>query len=347
MFRFELVVTPVVGARDPQAEAVTSALAHSDFSSVRADVVGRYLRFSVQGNGCRSGALAGRQSLSAVSGESQLETYSLRLLADPPAVAAERATDSGAGGIVSVRNPIKAAVIVFPGSNGDRDLYEALCAAGLIPVCTRDTDDIPGDVALCGPPGGFPYGDYWRAGVLASRARAVRRLASFHASGGLVIGICNGFQILAEAGYLRGALTYNTPPRFVHRFVTVVVRETAERGPWFSTLPVGTKLTLPIAHAEGAYRLPKMVIPSAADSLVLRTQPQRIAAFDAAAVSDETGRILGIMPHPERAIDLLLGSQDGLCACSRVRSDFFAAGTDTMKKSRSTKRCAGPRSVST
>lgn len=213
---------------------------------------------------------------------------------------------------MSVRNPIKAAVIVFPGSNGDRDLYEALCAAGFDTQYVRDTDDIPGDVALCGLPGGFSYGDYWRAGVLASRARAVRQLASFHASGGLVIGICNGFQILTEAGYLRGALTYNSPPRFVHRFVTVVVRETAERSPWFSTLPVGTKLTLPIAHAEGAYRLPKdghSVLPRI--PLCYEHNPNG-SQLDAAAVSDETGRILGIMPHPERAIDLLLGSQDGL-----------------------------------
>lgn len=213
---------------------------------------------------------------------------------------------------MSERNPTKAAVIVFPGSNGERDLFEALCAAGFDTQFLRDADDIPGDVALCGLPGGFSYGDYWRAGVLASRARAVRQLASFHASGGLIIGICNGFQILAEAGLLRGALSYNSPPQFVHRWVTVRVKENADRSPWFATLPAGQTLLLPIAHAEGSYRLPSdgpSVLPKI--PLCYEHNPNG-SALDAAAVMDETGRILGIMPHPERAIDRLLGSQDGL-----------------------------------
>lgn len=97
MFRFELVVTPVVGARDPQAEAVTSALAHSDFSSVRADVVGRYLRFSIQETDADRALLLADKVCQQFLVNPNLETYSLRLLADPPAVAAERATDSGAG----------------------------------------------------------------------------------------------------------------------------------------------------------------------------------------------------------------------------------------------------------
>ncbi len=216
------------------------------------------------------------------------------------------------GEIESTRNPSKAAVIVFPGSNGDRDLYEALCLAGFEVEYLRDSEEIPGDVALVGLPGGFSFGDYWRAGVLASRARAVRSLAAFHAAGGLVIGICNGFQILAEAGYLRGALTYNTPPRFLHRWVTVRVTEIAQRSPWFSTIPTASKLRLPIANAEGCY-----VAPSDAAAVLPRIplcydQNPNGSQLDAAAVTDETGRILGIMPHPERAIDLLLGSQDGL-----------------------------------
>ncbi len=214
--------------------------------------------------------------------------------------------------LATERNPSKAAVIVFPGSNGDRDLFEALCLAGFQVEYLRDSEEIPGDVALVGLPGGFSFGDYWRAGVLASRARAVRSLAAFHASGGLVIGICNGFQILAEAGYLRGALSYNSPPRFLHRWVSVHVTETAQRSPWFSTIPTATKLRLPIANAEGCY-----VAPLDAGSLVPRIplcyeRNPNGSQLDAAAVTDETGRILGIMPHPERAIDLLLGSQDGL-----------------------------------
>ena len=149
-------------------------------------------------------------------------------------------------------------------------------------------------------PGGFSYGDYMRAGAIASLAPVMTSVIDAARAGTPVLGICNGFQILAEEGYLRGALTYNSPPRFVHRFVTVVVRETAERSPWFSTLPVGTKLTLPIAHAEGAYRLPKdghSVLPRI--PLCYEHNPNG-SQLDAAAVSDETGRILGIMPHPER-----------------------------------------------
>jgi phosphoribosylformylglycinamidine synthase I len=212
--------------------------------------------------------------------------------------------------------PPTAIVLVFPGSNGERDLYEALQLAGFapryLPASEALPDDVADDVALVGLPGGFSYGDYWRAGMLASRARAVRSLPRIIARGGLVIGICNGFQILVEAGLLPGALTYNSPPRFVHRYIEVTVTAAARGNPWFSELGEGDTLRLPIAHAEGNYYHPAgapFLAPRV--PLVYRENPNGSMA-DAAAVLDDSGRVLGLMPHPERACESVLGSQDGL-----------------------------------
>jgi len=207
---------------------------------------------------------------------------------------------------------VQAAVIVFPGSNGERDLSEALSLAGFTVRFIGAEQEIPSDVSLVGLPGGFAYGDYWRAGVLASRARAVRSLASLHLRGGLVIGICNGFQILVESGLLPGALTYNHPPRFVHRWATLRITEEAVRSPWFSSLPRGAALRLPIAHGEGCYLHADSVGGIRPSIPLIYTDNPNGSMFDAAAVLDSSGRILGIMPHPERACDLMLGSQDGL-----------------------------------
>lgn len=206
----------------------------------------------------------------------------------------------------------QAAVIVFPGSNGDRDLYEALILAGFDSRYLPAYESIPTALSVVALPGGFSYGDYWRAGMLAARARAVRSLGAHLATGGLVIGVCNGFQILVEAGYLSGALTYNAPPRFVHRWVDVRVTAAARRSPWFSLYPTHSLLHLPVANGEGNYQ------PSEDDAtlaarvpLVYERNPNGSAA-NTAAVLDDTGKVLGIMPHPERACDLVLGSSDGL-----------------------------------
>lgn len=207
-----------------------------------------------------------------------------------------------------------AAVIVFPGSNGERDLFEALTLAGFTPRYHPASAALPEDVALVGLPGGFSYGDYWRAGMLASRAPAVRSLAAFIARGGLTIGVCNGFQILVEAGYLPGALTYNHPPRFIHRWIEVAVTKVAKASgsPFFSTLAAGTRLRLPIAHAEGCYCHPGGAAALATRVPLVYTDNPNGSLADAAAVLDDSGRVLGIMPHPERACEAVLGSRDGL-----------------------------------
>lgn len=214
---------------------------------------------------------------------------------------------------MSGAQPLRAAVIVFPGSNGDRDLAEALSAASFqVELCASDAA-LPHDVALVGLPGGFSYGDYWRAGMLASQARAVRELAPHVERGGLVIGVCNGFQILVEAGLLPGALGYNAPPGFRHRWVEVEVSAGALRSPWFHLLRAGKKLRLPMAHAEGRYQ-PPAEAEDMERFIPLRYCNNPSGSYrDAAALLDATGRILGIMPHPERAADPRLGSSDGLC----------------------------------
>lgn len=210
--------------------------------------------------------------------------------------------------------PCRAAVLVFPGSNGDRDLLEALAWSGFDARPLAAHAELPDDVQLIALPGGFSYGDYWRAGMLASRARAVRGLAGFIKKGGLVLGICNGFQILAEAGYLPGGLSYNRPPRFIHRWLDVIVTAaaTASGSPWFRGLAVGQRLHLPIAHAEGRYVHPGGPAAISPRVPLLYAENPNGSLADVAAVLDDSGRILGIMPHPERACDSVLGSQDGL-----------------------------------
>lgn len=206
--------------------------------------------------------------------------------------------------------PLRAAVIVFPGSNGERDLAEALSTVGFSVEYTRSDAPLPAGVRLIGLPGGFSYGDYWRAGMLASRDQAVRGLPAAVAGGALVIGICNGFQILVEAGLLSGALTYNSPPGFRHRWVTVEV--TAARSPWFAGIEPGTRLQLPMANGEGRYYHPDGEAGIAGRVPLRYVGNPNGSLGSTAALLDETGRVLGVMPHPERASDPLLGSDSGL-----------------------------------
>lgn len=212
----------------------------------------------------------------------------------------------------------RAAVIVFPGSNGDRDLIEALGVAGFDAFPHPSSRAVPSDVALAGLPGGFSFGDYWRAGMLASQEPAVRSLGGLVAAGGLVLGVCNGFQILVEAGLLPGALSYNDPAGFRHRWVTVRCA-LATDSPWFRRIPSGTRLRLPIAHGEGCYVHPGGFAAVAPQAPLLYDENPNGSVGDVAALLDGTGRILGIMPHPERASDRDLGSADGLLLLAGAR----------------------------
>jgi phosphoribosylformylglycinamidine synthase len=204
-------------------------------------------------------------------------------------------------------------VVVFPGTNGDHDVAHVVTR--LLGHGTRfvrwDEAALTGDVVVL--PGGFSYGDALRAGALAKRTPVMAAVADFAARGGPVLGICNGFQVLTEAGLLPGALVTNAHGRFVGASSTVRVdgRETAfTRG-----LARGTRLTMPVAHGEGRYVADEATLDAleAAGRVVLRYEENPNGSMrDIAGVSNAAGNVVGLMPHPERAAERLLGSDDGL-----------------------------------
>jgi phosphoribosylformylglycinamidine synthase I len=200
-------------------------------------------------------------------------------------------------------------VLVFPGSQDDRDAAWALGALGAQAVLVWHSEqELPALDAVV-LPGGFSYGDYLRCGAIARFSPAMQAVAAFAAEGGLVLGICNGFQILCEAGLLPGALRANASLQFVCRDVTVVV-EHAET--LFTTrCQPEQELVIPVKHGEGAYHLP----PDLPDEqVVLRYLPEENpngSDADIAGVTNAEGNVFGLMPHPEHAVDPLLGSGDG------------------------------------
>jgi phosphoribosylformylglycinamidine synthase subunit PurQ / glutaminase len=209
---------------------------------------------------------------------------------------------------VSRRRP-RIAVIRFPGSNDDRDAAWALSALGAEPVLAWHGDaELPRVEALV-LPGGFSYGDYLRCGAIARFSPAMDAVAAFAADGGPVLGICNGFQILCEAGLLPGVLRPNASLSFVCRDVPLVV-ERADT-PFTARCEPGQTLTIPVKHGEGAYHAPPE-LPD--EQIVLRYAPganPNGSERDIAGVANAEGNVLGLMPHPEHAVDPLLGSGDG------------------------------------
>jgi phosphoribosylformylglycinamidine synthase subunit PurQ / glutaminase len=200
-------------------------------------------------------------------------------------------------------------VLVFPGSQDDRDAAWALGALGAEAVLVWHSEEELPTLDAVVLPGGFSYGDYLRCGAIARFSPAMRAVAAFAAEGGLVLGICNGFQILCEAGLLPGALRANASLQFVCRDVTVVV-EHAET-PFTTRCRPGQKLVIPVKHGEGAYHLP----PDLPDEqVVLRYLPEENpngSDADIAGVTNAESNVFGLMPHPEHAVDPLLGSGDG------------------------------------
>jgi phosphoribosylformylglycinamidine synthase subunit PurQ / glutaminase len=201
------------------------------------------------------------------------------------------------------------AVLVFPGSNDDRDAAWALSALGAEPVrLWHQEEELPriDGVVL---PGGFSYGDYLRCGAIARFAPVMEAVAAFAAAGGPVLGICNGFQILCEAGLLPGVLRPNASLEFVCRDVAVRV-ERADT-PFTARCEEGQQLVIPVKHGEGCYHAPPGLL---SDDIVLRYAPGENpngSADDIAGVVSEAGNVMGVMPHPEHAVDPLLGSGDG------------------------------------
>ena len=198
-------------------------------------------------------------------------------------------------------------VVTFLGSNDDRDALWALAAldAEAVPVW-HEEPELP-DLDAVVLPGGFSYGDYLRCGAIARFAPAMCAVADFAAEGGLVLGICNGFQILCEAGLLPGVLRPNTSLSFVCRDVRLRV-ERADL-PFTERCVTQRELVIPVKHGEGCYIRP----PDLPDEqVVLRyLEPVNGSVDDIAGVCNEAGNVMGVMPHPEHAVDPLLGSADG------------------------------------
>jgi phosphoribosylformylglycinamidine synthase len=200
-------------------------------------------------------------------------------------------------------------VIVFPGSNDDRDAAWALGALGAEAVLVWHAEDALPQLDAVVLPGGFSYGDYLRAGAIARFSPAMRAVTDLAAAGGLVLGICNGFQILCEAGLLPGVLRPNESLEFICRDVPVVVERTDT--PFTSRCEPGQELVMPVKHGEGCYHAPPDL---AEDQVVFRYAPGENpngSEHDIAGVVSSDGNVLGLMPHPEHAVDPLLGSGDG------------------------------------
>lgn len=220
---------------------------------------------------------------------------------------------------------VRVGVVVFPGSNCDADTIHALGLVGAeaVPLWHESVD-----LGGCGAvvlPGGFAYGDYLRAGVIARFSPVMRSVAAFAAAGGLVLGICNGFQVLAEAGLVPGALLRNRGLRFLGRDVHVVPERLDT--PFTCALPDRRPLRLPIAHGEGAYFADEAALDEleATGAVLFRYADAggTVATVDdaeanpngslraIAGVIAPGGTVGGLMPHPERASEAVLGSDDG------------------------------------
>jgi phosphoribosylformylglycinamidine synthase subunit PurQ / glutaminase len=203
-------------------------------------------------------------------------------------------------------------VLQFPGSNDDHDALWALAAldAEALPVWHAESEFPDLDAVVL--PGGFSYGDYLRCGAIARFSPAMAAVADFAADGGLVLGVCNGFQILCEAGLLPGVLRPNESLSFVCRDVRLRV-ERADT-PFTARCEAGQEIVIPVKHGEGCWYADDGLYSEleARNQIVLRYQePVNGSVHDVAGVVNERGNVMGLMPHPEHAVDPLLGSADG------------------------------------
>jgi phosphoribosylformylglycinamidine synthase subunit PurQ / glutaminase len=203
-------------------------------------------------------------------------------------------------------------VVTFPGSNDDRDAAWALRALGAEPVPVWHADPALPELPAVVLPGGFSYGDYLRCGAIARFSPAMEAVTAFAAEGGLVLGICNGFQILCEAGLLPGVLRRNASLSFVCRDVRLTVERSDT--PFTTRCVVGQSLIIPVKHGEGCWFATDEVHAELLErgQIVLRyAEPCNGSVGDVAAVVNEERNVMGLMPHPEHAVDPLLGSADG------------------------------------
>lgn len=215
---------------------------------------------------------------------------------------------------------MKFGVVVFPGSNCDQDCVHVLqdvMQQSVVPLWHQETSLRGCDAVVL--PGGFSYGDYLRTGAIARFSPIMRAVTTFAHDGGLVIGICNGFQILLESGLLPGAILRNTGLRFICRYVHLRVERTDT--PFTNQFHPGQVVQMPIAHNEGRYTVDSKTIKTAKSQALFRycdadgrltdgANPNGSTDF-IAGITNHSGNVMGLMPHPERASEAALGSADG------------------------------------
>ncbi|MEK7818560.1 MAG: phosphoribosylformylglycinamidine synthase subunit PurQ [Bacteroidota bacterium] len=231
---------------------------------------------------------------------------------------------------------MKFGVIVFPGSNCDHDAYNVVKnVIGQEAELIWHKENSVGDVDAIILPGGFSYGDYLRCGAIARFSPIMKDVIRFANNGGIVIGICNGFQVLVEAGLLPGALLQNNSLKFICDFVNLKVLN--NNSIFTSECKVGEVLNIPIAHGEGNYFADNDTLKKLQDNnqIVLQycdkfgnvndeSNPNG-AKLNIAGIINEKGNILGMMPHPERAAEKILGSNDGLKIFQSIINQFVNA----------------------
>lgn len=208
---------------------------------------------------------------------------------------------------------MKAAVLVFPGSNCDRDLAVAFRSAGFdVEMVWHKETDLPDGVDIVGVPGGFSFGDYLRCGAIAARSPIVAALKAHVDAGGYAIGICNGFQVLLETGLLPGALMRNAGLKFICRPVELEVATAASD--FTHGYKAGGTVTYPVAHHDGNYQATDDIRAALADEdrIAFRYANDLNGSVDRiAGILSANRRVLGLMPHPERAADPAVGMTDG------------------------------------
>jgi len=209
---------------------------------------------------------------------------------------------------------LRVGVVRFPGSCDETDALDACAMVTDAELLWHGRTDLDGVDAVV-VPGGFSYGDYLRPGAIARFSPVMKAVADFAAEGGPVLGICNGFQVLCEAGLLPGALLTNSGLRFLCKQVDIIVENPGT--PWTAACEAGERLSIPVKHMSGRWHADEATVAQleADGRIAFRYAPgdnPNGSAADVAGVCNEAGNVVGLMPHPEHAVDVLTGSADGL-----------------------------------
>jgi phosphoribosylformylglycinamidine synthase len=223
---------------------------------------------------------------------------------------------------------MKSAVIVFPGSNCDRDMMVALeRASGRAPARVWHADtDLPVGLDLIAIPGGFSYGDYLRCGAIAAQSAIMPAVIRAADRGVHILGVCNGFQVLTETGLLPGALMRNEQLRFVCRTVALTVE--SNQTPFTRLYGKGEQIHLPVAHHDGNYFVDAEMLAriEGEDQVAFRySEPVNGSLANIAGITNARGNVLGMMPHPERAVETVHGNTDGVRLFAALAESLVAA----------------------